>query len=51
MPKPKIRHLALFTPDPEKLAAFYVHVFDLEIVHRSKGEGGHSKGGVYLSDG
>lgn len=49
MEKPKIRHLAIMTPEPDKLAAFYVNVFEMEIVHRSKGKDG--KGGVYLSDG
>jgi catechol 2,3-dioxygenase-like lactoylglutathione lyase family enzyme len=47
--KPKIRHLALFTPNPEKLARFYVNVFEMEIVHRSRGADG--KGGVFLTDG
>jgi catechol 2,3-dioxygenase-like lactoylglutathione lyase family enzyme len=33
MAKPKIRHLALFARDPQKLAEFYSSVFDMEIVH------------------
>lgn len=37
MPKPKLRHLALFARDPEKLAKFYVDVFDMEIVPDSEG--------------
>lgn len=44
----KIRHLALAVPDPEKAAAFYEKVFELERV-------GHTESplatGVYLSDG
>jgi catechol 2,3-dioxygenase-like lactoylglutathione lyase family enzyme len=46
MAKPKIRHLALFARDPEKLAAFYMDVFGMELIH-SDGPGK----GQYLSDG
>ncbi|MFB3076474.1 MAG: VOC family protein, partial [Lysobacterales bacterium] len=35
MSRPKIRHLALYTPDTDKLAAFYVNVFDMEITLRA----------------
>ena len=35
MSRPKIRHLALYTPDTDKLAAFYVSVFDMEIKLRA----------------
>ena len=41
----KIRHLAIMTVDPEKLAKFYTEVFDMEIINRSE------TGGVFLSDG
>ena len=41
----KIRHLAIMTVDPERLAKFYVDVFDMEIINRSE------TGGVFLSDG
>ncbi len=41
----KIKHIALVTLDPERLAKFYEDVFDLKILHRSK------TGGVYLTDG
>ena len=41
----KIRHLAIMTVDPERLAKFYVEVFDMEIINRSE------TGGVFLSDG
>jgi catechol 2,3-dioxygenase-like lactoylglutathione lyase family enzyme len=47
MPRPQIRHIALFADDTEELAKFYVDVFDMEIVHRSKNEGG----AIFLSDG
>jgi catechol 2,3-dioxygenase-like lactoylglutathione lyase family enzyme len=33
----KLRHLALFARDPEKLAQFYIDVFDMEIVPDSEG--------------
>lgn len=48
MSRPKIRHLALYTPDTDKLAAFYVNVFDMEITLRA---GAIGKGPVFLSDG
>ena len=48
MSRPKIRHLALYTPDTDKLAAFYVNVFDMEITLRA---GPIGKGPVFLSDG
>ncbi len=41
----KIKHLAIKTVDPERLAKFYVDVFELEIVQRS------DTGAVYLTDG
>jgi catechol 2,3-dioxygenase-like lactoylglutathione lyase family enzyme len=41
----KLRHLALFTRQPEKLADFYRKVFELEEVFRTK------NGSVHLSDG
>jgi predicted enzyme related to lactoylglutathione lyase len=34
MAKPQIRHLAIMTLDPEKLAKFYEQVFEME---RSRG--------------
>ncbi len=48
MSRPKIRHLALYTPDTDKLATFYVNVFDMEITLRA---GPIGKGPVFLSDG
>jgi catechol-2,3-dioxygenase len=43
----KIRHLAIRTEDTGKLAAFYMDVFDLKILHQDKREGG----AIYLTDG
>ena len=41
----KIRHIALTTKDPVKVAAFYKEAFDMEEVHRSE------SGSVMLTDG
>lgn len=41
----RIKHLAIKTVDPERLAKFYVDVFELEIVSRS------DNGAVFLTDG
>jgi catechol-2,3-dioxygenase len=41
----KIRHLAIKTLDPEKLATFYEEVFDFKVLNRDE------TGAVYLSDG
>ena len=41
----KIKHIAIVTMDPEKLASFYQEVFEMEVLHTSK------SGGVYLTDG
>ena len=35
MTKPKIRHIALFSLDPPRLADFYTKVFDMELTLRS----------------
>ncbi len=45
MSKPKIRHLAIVSLDPEKLAKFYCDVFDMEVVHRN------DNGGLFITDG
>jgi catechol 2,3-dioxygenase-like lactoylglutathione lyase family enzyme len=43
----KIRHIAIFTPDTNVLAAFYVNTFGLhEVMRRDK-----PNGAIYLSDG
>ena len=41
----RIKHIAIFTADPEKTANFYVDVFGLEMA------GPAGRGGFYLSDG
>lgn len=41
----KIRHLAIITTDPGKLADFYQEVFGLEVLERA------SNGSVFLTDG
>ncbi len=41
----KLRHLAILTHQPEKLANFYKTVFELKEIYRTK------KGSVHLSDG
>lgn len=41
----KLRHLAILTHQPEKLAEFYKSVFDLKELYRTK------NGSVHLSDG
>ena len=42
---PKIRHLAIKTKNPARLAEFYAQVFDMKVLHSEKG------GAVYMSDG
>jgi catechol 2,3-dioxygenase-like lactoylglutathione lyase family enzyme len=39
--------MAIFADDTDQMAQFYVDVFDMEVVHRSKNEGG----AIFLSDG
>jgi catechol 2,3-dioxygenase-like lactoylglutathione lyase family enzyme len=41
----KIRHIALTTKDPEKVAAFYKEAFDMQEIRRSP------NGAVFLTDG
>jgi predicted enzyme related to lactoylglutathione lyase len=38
MKKPRIRHLAIISREPEKLAKFYQDVFDMELIY-SRGPG------------
>ena len=45
---PKLRHIALHTPDPEKTAEFYKRVFDMVEVGRTDSP---SAKGIFLSDG
>ena len=44
---PKLRHLAIRTEDTGKLAAFYMDVFEMQILHKERDEGGV----IYLTDG
>lgn len=45
----RIRHMAIYTDDPAKLADFYVEVFELEKKQETRtANGGHA---VWLSDG
>jgi catechol 2,3-dioxygenase-like lactoylglutathione lyase family enzyme len=45
---PKLRHIALHTPDPEQTAEFYRRAFDMVEVGRT--DSPYAKG-IYLSDG
>src|SRR5919197_583080 len=45
---PKLRHVAVHKPDPEKTAEFYKNVFDMREVGRTDSP---LAVGVYLSDG
>jgi len=42
---PKIRHLAIKTKDPARLAKFYEEVFGMKVIHSERG------GAMYMSDG
>src|SRR5215468_7092692 len=42
---PKIRHLAIKTKDPARLAKFYEEVFGMKVIYTEK------SGAVYMSDG
>jgi len=44
---PKIKHLAIRTEDTGKLAAFYMDVFEMQMLHKEKNEGG----AIFLTDG
>src|ERR1051325_1462633 len=44
---PKIRHLAIRTEDTGKLASFYMDIFEMQVLHKDKREGG----AVFLTDG
>jgi catechol-2,3-dioxygenase len=46
MPRPKIRHLALFARDPEKLAQYYIEVMKMTVVPGSEGTNAR-----YVTDG
>jgi len=42
----KLRHLGIRTEDTGKLTSFYVDVFDMKVIHKSKEEGGT----IFLAD-
>jgi catechol 2,3-dioxygenase-like lactoylglutathione lyase family enzyme len=46
MSKPRIRHLAIMSREPEKLSEFYQSIFEMELIHVSP----HGRA-FYLSDG
>ncbi len=41
----KLRHLAIVTTDPAKLASFYEQVFEMEVLHTAE------NGSVFMTDG
>ena len=45
MSKPRIRHNAIVTTDPARLAEFYERVFEMEVLHRA------ANGSVFMTDG
>jgi catechol 2,3-dioxygenase-like lactoylglutathione lyase family enzyme len=47
----QIRHLAIRTENPEKLAAFYTEVFGFEELHRGSHPGNPEGKSVHLTDG
>lgn len=49
MSRPKIKHLAIMSRNPDKLAKFYEDVFEMEELNRS--EGLHGKPAIYMTDG
>jgi predicted enzyme related to lactoylglutathione lyase len=46
-----IRHLAIRTEDPEKLANFYINVFGFQDLHRGSHPGHPGRKTVHLTDG
>lgn len=48
---PTIRHLAIRTENPEKLADFYIKVFGFKNLHRGSHPGHPGKKTVHLTDG
>ena len=51
MAKPKIRHLAMISRDPEKLAKFYAQVFDMEIIRHVPATPSQPGPAYFVSDG
>jgi catechol 2,3-dioxygenase-like lactoylglutathione lyase family enzyme len=50
MSRPKIRHLAMFVRDPDKVAKFYQDVFKLEVAHKAEATKTEGKA-WFLTDG
>lgn len=46
MPTPKIRHLAIFSRHPKRLAEFYTSVFEMKVLHKAPDDRA-----FFLSDG
>jgi catechol 2,3-dioxygenase-like lactoylglutathione lyase family enzyme len=38
MPRPRIRHLAIFARSPKKVAQFYRDTFEMEVIHQAPNE-------------
>ena len=49
MSRPKIKHLAIMSRNPDKLAKFYQDVFEMEVLNRS--DGLHGLPAIFLADG
>ena len=47
----KLQHIGIFTLDPEKLAKFYMDVFDMKLLHRREPGTRPPTGAVFLTDG
>lgn len=47
----KLQHLGIFTTNPEKLAKFYMEVFDMKLLHRREKGTRPPTGAVFLTDG
>ena len=50
MARPMIRHLAIFTRDPDKVAEFYQKAFDMDLLHKAEPTATEGKA-YFLSDG
>jgi len=50
MTRPTIRHLAIFTRDPDKVAEFYMSVFEMDLLHKAEPTATEGKA-YFLSDG
>src|SRR3954469_5436204 len=50
MARPMIRHLAIFTRDPDKVADFYIKAFGMDLLHKAEPTATEGKA-YFLSDG